>query len=82
MKRLNLNQAVAVVSGFGYAVLMDANPEQLDSGISHVLAVKASDREAVGTYALDQEEARKFRLFKKVLRRGSYKHGQIVWLAL
>jgi len=78
MSRLNLDQAVACVSGFGYAVLMEANAEQLEAEIAFVVSVKAGDS-ILGSYALDEEEGRKFRLFKRVLQKREYADGRWAW---
>lgn len=82
MKRLTLNQAVAIVSGFGYAVLMEANQEQRTRGYDWLVCIKAGDNSIVANYALTAEDARKFRLFKPVIRKRDYAHGQAIWLSL
>ena len=50
MHRLDLNQAMAVVSGFGHIVVLPPNAEQAANGVIGIVCVKAGDREVVGSY--------------------------------
>ncbi len=78
---LSFEQSMAVASGIGYAVCMAANPEQKAHGYETVVAIKVGD-DVLTTTAMDAEEWRKFRLFKKVVRQKEYGHGKVVWTLL
>ena len=81
---LSLNQALAIVEGLprSYAVLMEGNPDQKERNIAWVVAIKPCDDEVLGVFPLSTEEGRKFRLFKRVIKKERYQYGQIVWLKL
>jgi hypothetical protein len=81
MNMLSFEQSLAVASGLGYAVAMDASPEQVAAGIDVVVAVKVGS-DVLCTVGLDSAEWRRFRAFKKVLKRSEYAHGKVVWLAI
>jgi hypothetical protein len=66
MHRPGLNQAMAIVSGFGYIMVLPPNAEQAAQG------VKANDYEVVGSYAFcegDERDLASLRRFKKILKR-------------
>lgn len=78
---LSFEQSLAVASGLGCAIGMDASPEQVESGIDVVVAVKVGV-DVLCTVGLDAEDWRRFRAFKKVLKRQEYVHGKVLYLAL
>ena len=88
MYRLNLDQALAVVSGFGYIVVLPPNAEQAAMGVIGLVCVKAGD-DVVGSYAFCEGDERDFanlQRFKRMLKRRTVQYpdgtgGEIKWLA-
>ena len=89
MHRLNLDQALAVVSGLGYIVVLPPNAEQAANGVIGLVCVKASDYEVVGSYAFCEGDERDFanlQRFKRILKRRTVQYkdgtgGEVKWLA-
>ena len=90
MHRLDLNQALAVVSGFGYIVVLPPNAEQAANGVIGLVCVKANDHEVVGSYAFCEGDERDFanlQRFKRILKRRTVEYsdgtgGEAKWLAV
>ena len=90
MHRLDLDQALAVVSGFGYIVVLPPNAEQAAQEVIGIVCVKAGDHDVVGSYAFFQGEERDFanlQRFKRILKRRTVQYddgtsGEVKWLAV
>ena len=82
-KQLSLDQALAMVSDFGIAVLMPTVPEQRTGpGMDWLCVIKADQATIINTWVMSDEAARKFRLFKRVLRKAQREIGLVYWLQL
>lgn len=72
---LTLRQAGICVSGFGFAIIMEANADQQAEGFSHVVSI-TTGTEVVGNYAACQGEVDALMRFKRVLRKWEYAPGR------
>ena len=91
MSQLNLDQAVAAVSGLGYAIVFPPNEEQQANDIIGIVCIKTYTEEFIGNYAFikdrDEVALANFQRFKKVLKRKGVQYqdgtgGEVKWLAL